>query len=115
MSVKNVPTRTDLTHYDFSMVLDGVTFVLEFRWNLREDAWYFDVRLDDGTNVANGVKVVVDWPLLRGLRSANRPLGEFVAFDTSGERRDAAIDDLGSRVKLYYFDAESLADIAAGL
>lgn len=114
MSVIVIPTRTDLTHYEFSQVLDGVSYVLEFRWNIREESWYLDIRLDDGTRVASGVKIVTDWALLRGVRSASRPLGEFVAFDTSGNRQDPKIDNLGSVVKLFYFDASGLEAIAAG-
>lgn len=115
MAVSDIPNRTDLTHYELSVVLDGVTYVLEFRWNLRDAAWYFDIRLEDETNVANGIKVVINWPLLRGLRSDSRPPGELFAFDTSGAGFDPVIDNLGSTVKLSYYDATSLAELKVAL
>ncbi len=115
MAVYELPLRADLTHYDFETTLDGVAYVLELRWNVRDEAWYLDVRLADGTDVVVGVKVVLEWPLGTRSRHASRPPGQLVAFDTSGVRDEPKIDDLGSRVKLLYFDLAEVNSYRAAL
>ena len=107
MSIFNIPLRNDLTHYAFFTTLDGVTYELEFRYNLRSDCWYFDLRLEDGTEVLNGIKLVVNYPLLLGKQNENTPAGVLIATDTTGQKQDPGVADLGGRVTLAYYDAES--------
>jgi hypothetical protein len=115
--ILEIPLRPDLAHYDFSYTLDEVTYLFEFRWNSREEAWYFDLRLEDETDVLNGVKVVLGYPMGIRSRNANRPPGQLVAFDTSGRNEEAGLEDLGSRVIILYYDLEEVNEMreAAGL
>jgi hypothetical protein len=104
-----IPLRPDLTHYDLGVTLDGVAYLLELRWNTREEAWYLDVRLEDGTDVVTGIKVVVGFPLAARSAHAKLPPGALFASDTSGKNQDPGIADLGNRVRLYYIPAAELA------
>jgi hypothetical protein len=108
-----LPLRPDLTHYDFGISLDGTSYLLELRWNTREEAWYLDIRLEDGTDVVLGIKVVVDFILGRRSQHPARPPGVFFAVDTSGRRQDPGISDLGARVQLLYFEAAELLLVGA--
>ena len=46
-------------YYRLSSTLDGVQYLLDFRWNGRDDAWYMDV-LDVETNpIRMGHKLVL--------------------------------------------------------
>lgn len=103
-----IPVRSDVLHYEQQIQLDGVTYTLRFRHNSREDAWYMSLYTEDGTALAIGVKIVVDFPLAARLTDSRRPSGRFVAVDTSGVQRDPGELDLGDRVKLYYFQEDEL-------
>lgn len=110
MAIFVLPNRNDLTHYDFVQTLEGKTYRFEFRWNLRDEAWYFDLRLNDGTDICNGQKVVLRIPLCLRSKDPNLFPGVLMAIDTSGKDEEAKIDDLGSRVKILYYE---LSDVAS--
>lgn len=102
MAALVLPTRTDLLHYEFETTLDGEAYVFEFRWGSREAAWFMSIFLADGTPRAVNIKVVVGFPL--AARNAWRqPPGTLIAFDSSGREVEAASDDLGTRVQVFYY------------
>jgi hypothetical protein len=91
--------------FDLQAVLDGVTYTLEFRWNVRMGAWFMNVLDAEGVNPTMlGVRLVVDYAL--GWQRPDRaPPGVFIAIDTGaaeGEGQDPGFDDLGNRVQLWY-------------
>lgn len=96
-------------HYRFSTELSGIPFVVEVRWNQREEAWYMTVLDANESPVLSGVKLVLG--ALLGARSADprKPPGAFVVADLSGTGRDATLDDLGTRVVVSFFSNEELA------
>ncbi len=108
-----IPLRSDLTFFDLVIPLDAVNYTLQFRWNLREGAWYMDVLDDTGTTILMaGIKLVVDYAL--GIQFADRsPPGFFMMLDTSGKGDDPGISDLGARCKLIYWTAADLAAFLA--
>lgn len=94
--------------FDLQAVLDGVTYTLQFRWNVRLEAWFMDILDEQGvTMLLAGLRLVANWPL-GAYNTGRQPPGAFVAFDTSGEGLDPGLDDLGDRVQLKYFTAEDL-------
>lgn len=97
-----IPCRPDLPHYDMQVVLDGVTYTLEFRWNTRESVWKMDLKTEDETPILSSVKVVVNFPLCARVASANRLPGKLVAFDTTNLQINPGFEDLGDRVTLLY-------------
>lgn len=113
MAIFKIPLRTDLTHYEFSITLDGVAYLLELRWNTREEAWYLDIRLEDKTDVVTGIKVVLGFPLGRRSQHAKRPPGILLALDTSGRDIEPGISDLGGRVELLYLDKAEQQELTA--
>lgn len=93
--------------------LDGVSFVLAFRWSQREGRWVLDVADAEGVMIRAGLALVADQPLLRGVVDARRPAGELIVVDTTGAGDiDPGFDDLGApgaRFVLMYVTAAELA------
>lgn len=78
-------------------------YVWILRWNSRAGAWYLDVLDDDESPIRVGIRVVLGTALGRRCVDARFPPGVLYAVDTSGARREATLDDLGTRVKLYFY------------
>lgn len=114
-----IPLRADLDAYVERVSLDGVDYDLAFRWNERDQQYYMSIfspdspTQSDGSRVAlvAGVPILVGTPFLRSVPGLDRPLGEFIALDTSGQMQEAGQRDLGARVILVYVP---LAEIPAG-
>lgn len=108
-----IPCRPDLTHYDMQVVLDGVTYGFEFRWNTREGAWYMHVFAEDGAPILYSVKVVVAFPLGARVTDPNMFPGRLIAYDTTNLDLNPGIADLGDRVMLVYLSADDVEVINA--
>lgn len=103
-----IPIDVGDPFFDVQVTLEDVTYTLQFRWNVREEAWYMHILDAEGTTVLHaGLKLVADWPLAT-YTTERQPPGILVARDTSGEGRDPGLDDLGDRVQLVYY---TLAEI----
>lgn len=109
-----IPVEPSTPFQTFGTTLDGDHFVFEFRWNGRAGVWYMDIRDEDEDPIKLGVAVVLGVPLGRRCTDPRFPRGVLWAYDTSGAGRDPGIDDLGSRVLIYFLTAEEyLAGIPA--
>lgn len=101
-----------LPNFEAQYVLEAVTYTLRFRWNDRLGAWFMAILDADAETVrSQGIRVVINWPL-NGYRSGKPLPGQLMAFDSTGQDLDPQLNDLGTRVKIYYF---TVAEIAAGL
>jgi hypothetical protein len=96
--------------YRVGITLNDVPYILDVRWNDRDGAWYFDMLDIDDDPIRMGIKIVLGTAL--GWRSTDPrfPNGGIFAEDLSGEGRDATIDDLGTRVMVYYYTVAELSD-----
>lgn len=97
-----VPFVPSVPSYSMTVPIEGASYALDVRWNERAGAWYFDVRELDGAPIALGIKIVLGAYLGR---QSNHPLflsGTFVAHDTSRRKREAGLDDIGTRVVVLY-------------
>lgn len=106
MSIEVIRTFED-PFYTMTVALDGSDFFFDFRYNQREDRWYFDIALTDGTMLVRGVKVVCGIPLLRKFADTRLPLGSIVALPNTPDNTAPGLLELGDgkRVTLLYFDA----------
>lgn len=105
MTTLAIPLRT--TGYPAisqEIELDGRLYGLALRWNEREEVWYLTLSDQAGAPIVAGVRVVVDWDLLRKCVDARRPPGTLMAVDSTGEG-DPGLSDLGDRVKIVYVEA----------
>jgi len=96
------PTKPE---YAYTAELDGLEYTINLGYNGRTHNWYMDLAKVDGTVIANGAKVVCDFPLFD--REAHlEPPGLFIAMSTSAtDNSPPEYDELleGARVRIVYF------------
>ena len=119
MAVLITITRStdDTGAFEQQVTLDGVTYTLKFRWNVRgmradvdgnqlPGAWEMHVFDAEGTTAHQvGLVLRADWPVDVYL-PGRIPAGVFIPIDTGapvGEGEDPDFDDLGNRSQLHYF------------
>jgi len=107
-----IPLVPSLPYYRFTTTLDAEQYVFDVRWNARDAAWYLDLYEIEGAAVAMGIKLVLGVGL--GRKSTHHLFVDSILklVDTSGARRDAGFDDMGTRVLLYFYSADVLAGTA---
>jgi len=106
-----IPTDATAADFRISTQLDGSTYLLDLTWVSRADAWFLWLYLQTDTTpvpIVQGQRLSCGYPLLIGVTAAGRPPGELFALDLNGQG-DAGRDDLGGRVKLFYFDTDALS------
>jgi len=103
-----LPLIPSVPFYTFGVDLEDLTYLIEMRWNGRDLAWYMSIMEEDETPIRMGIKVVLGTFL--GRRSVNPlfPPGLLAAVDLTGQGQDATLDDLGTRVVVYYYTAEEI-------
>lgn len=96
-----------VTPQRFATVLEDRTFLFDFRWNARAAAWFMDILTEDEVAVRTSIKVVLG---MLGWRttSTDFPPGVLRAYDTTGEGREAGLDDLGTRVVVAYYTPDEI-------
>lgn len=108
MAYSQIPTSQTLPYYTEQVSLEGETFILVFKWNNRESAWYLSIYTADNTPIQVGRKIVSNWTLLRRVVSPTAPLGAIVAYDTTGQGDEPLFDTLGTQAILLYVDSDQL-------
>ena len=88
--------------YTFQITLDSEIFRFTFDWNTSYEFWTLSIADFAGTILLAGMKVVINYPLIRRYGSAVLPKGEIVAVDTTGKLQRIGRDDLGVSVQLVY-------------
>lgn len=106
-STFTLPINSTLPDFTFEVDLDGATYGFRFRWNVRAQAWFMSLSDDGGNPLLTEQRVVVGFPLGKRGRNASLPPGTLWALDTSGLDEDPGLTDLGTRVLVLYFAADS--------
>ena len=108
--MQTVPTPTDgYPHETAQVQLEDTFYVVVWRWNARDGAWYFGLSDVDGMPIVSGVRVVLNADLLGGVSDTRRPPGPIVVVDPAGRAAEPGLYDLGTRVKVVYIQKEELA------
>lgn len=98
--------------YDQTATLDGTVYLLHFQWNTRENCWYLRLTLPSGYLIAQGIKIVCNFPLLYKLADSNAPLGEIFAIAPSYDDSPPGFGDFANgRVTLYYFEHDEVPSL----
>ena len=104
-----IPTLSDGTpDYVQGIALDGQLYALRLMWNTRTDHWMLLLSLPDETPVVEGRMVVNGVDLLRACVAAGRPPGQLLAVPVDSRTEHAGLNDLGTRVMLYYAEEADL-------
>jgi hypothetical protein len=112
VSVLEIPIRVVADDMRLSTTLDGSVYVIDLSWSERTDSWFVSLALQTAdpapTPIIQGVRLSINWPVLLGVTGTLRPPGELLAVDTTGLGVDALHDELGQRVRLFYYDKTEL-------
>jgi hypothetical protein len=110
-----IPTFSN-PYYTQTTVIDGTPYLLEFRFNFREQVWYLDISLADGTVLALGIKLVSNFRLLQKYADSRMPPGEIVAIAYGSNDSPAGLDELGLglRVELTYLEVADMPNMPEG-
>lgn len=100
--------------YRVGTSIADVPYLFDVRWNVRAAAWFMDIREQNETPIAMGIKIVLGAYLGRRCQHALFRDGVFVAEDTTNQGREATFDDLGSRVIVKYIPAVELVRRLSG-
>ncbi len=101
-----LPLTSD-TSQTFTILLGAISYDMAVRWNDRSGTWVLDI-----TDSASQTILVQGIPLVLGtdiLSPYGLAMGYMVVVDQSGQGLDAGVDDLGSRVNVYWYSADTVA------
>lgn len=95
-------------NFQIGVVLLGVPYLFDFRWNVRAAAWFLDVNDVQEKPIWNGIRIVIGMYLGRACNAQPFTNGVLQALDLSGAGADPGLDDFGTRVRLTYMPAVDL-------
>lgn len=109
MAILRLPVHANAAAYEFTVELEGKTYLMRFRWNERMGRWLMDVAKVDGADVVAGVPLLVNTPLLDRFASPDLPPGRFLIRDEASEptieataARSPGRSELGGDILLVY-------------
>jgi len=104
MAALELPVRSDVKSYTFTVELDGTLYTLRFKYNDRTELWTMDIADAINNDILNGVRLLTNIALIDVVKEGIPP-GEFILIDETGEDRNPGENDLGNDVKLIYQEA----------
>lgn len=108
MATQIIPLDSTYDHFNFTVELDGTVYGMEFKFNPRDNAWYFDMTDTLGNLLVGSIPAIIGWPVLRQyLYNQNLPQGILYFIDQSGVDAVPGRFDLGQRVLMIYEEAAS--------
>lgn len=109
MTTGIVPVESTAPYWTQTTTLDGVAYLLTFRYNFRESCYYLQIDSADGkTTYVQGVKLVADFFLLRPYAT---PPGELLVLVPDADDSPPRLGDFaenGGRATLYYIEAATI-------
>lgn len=91
---------------DFSIQLGDTKYRFETKYNERSGIWTLDLY-----DAATQALFVASVPMVIGqdlLEPYNFGIGSLLCVDTTGQGEDAEPDDLGDRIKVYWFSPDEV-------
>lgn len=101
-----IPLQPALPNYRMTTTVLETAYIFDVRWNSRDAAWYLDLREENGTAIALGIKLVLGTWLARRVEHTLMTQGAFIMQAPDGV--DATFYDIGVRVQLTYWTIEEL-------
>lgn len=107
MAVLEIPLRSDVDNYDFSVDLDGSTYFFELTWNDRSSMWSLIISDAERNVLLGAIPLMVNSNLLERFKIAELPPGTLALLDLSGTNAEAGKNDLGGRCVMIYEESEA--------
>lgn len=102
-----LPINPIYSKQTFSILLTGIRYKVNVRWNTRDESWYIGLLTAAGILIFSPVKILPGWVPFRQLKHEKKPVGNFVIIDTITENVPPGRLELGTdeRVKVLYIDS----------
>jgi len=97
-----IPFNSDFSSFRERIALDGVPYILSFKWNGRGGYWSMSISSVDGVEILSSIKLVPDYELISQYVAADIPPGMIVVHDSSGNKDMIGRDDVNVRAILAY-------------
>lgn len=107
MAIQEIPTRTDISLYSFTVDLDEVVFTISLTYNVRAERWFFSLLDIDGNPLRQGLKMVANWALTLPWTQQGRPGGELYATNPQNDD-DPTRDTLGTTAVFVYDEGNAI-------
>lgn len=108
-----LPLLPELPNYRFDTTLDGIQYVIDIRWNSRDEAWYMSVFSEEEEPLISGTKLVLGAWLTGDATHPDRPFGLFRLIDWTGSGTEATLTNIGSVVGLYFYNIDEIEETIA--
>lgn len=95
-----------------AVTIDGVVYIMVFKYDGRNDRWILDIRSQDDEPLALGIKLVERIDLLEGFSDSRLPTGQLFATRTKGAPQPVTKGDLGNSVLVNYMSKTELDFLA---
>lgn len=89
------------------IVIDETSYRFSFVWNTRMEAWTLSIYSIDNIAILTGIKIVLNYELIRMFRYLLIPQGYLLAIDITNNENKIAYGDFtssGRELKLYYLE-----------
>ncbi|MCK5609855.1 hypothetical protein KAR91_48735 [Candidatus Pacearchaeota archaeon] len=93
------------------IILDNIPYRFTFTWNGRGEFWVFSIADRDEVKLISGIKVLIDFELLRKYPGRGTPPGELYAIDPSGQLETIGRNDFQDQASLVYVEEDEVATI----
>lgn len=103
-----LPLVLSTANYRIGVAIEDKQYLLDVRWNGREEKWYMDIYTEDERPIKHGIALVLGAILGRTCTDPDFPPGAFVVSDLSNAGVDATYEDMGDRVVVYYYTEDEL-------
>ncbi len=105
-----LPLIPSVPNYRVGTTLDGTQYILDVRWNTRAASWYMDIRTEDDELIHAGMRLVLGAKHGMRITDTRFPNGIITAVDLSDTHSEAGLDDMGTRVAVFFYTAAELAE-----
>lgn len=122
MTVQLIPTFNS-PFFSQTTTLEGVSYLLNFAYSQREDAWYMSMADANGVDIYNGIKLICSAPpsapnaLLFKCKDPRRPIGDFFVLSGTQDVSPPGLNDLvlnSGRCQLFYMTSDVLKLVSEG-
>lgn len=99
--------------YSQDIKLDGVYYKFLFNWNTRAEVWTLSILSMENVSIIDGIALVPNYNLLKGLHHLTLPKGGLYVLDSTGNKSKIAYGDFtGTRkLKLIYLTEDEVASL----
>ena len=84
MAISQIPLPNSLIFpLRYTTILDNVSYIFEFSWNVRTASWYVSISLVDETVLLSNIKLVPNLDLLANFPNSRKPIGALILLSNS--------------------------------